>query len=450
MSVAPAPPAETSSTFELLVKNHRAAFERLARRLAQDPEDAQDLLQETLIDAYRAFHRFRVDTNFYSWVARIMTNNHLDRVRRKYHPTVSLEQSTLESGSETLDLPDESSNPEQLLLLETLDHPYQSALEALQPIHRATVLLCDVEGATYEEAASVEACPVGTIRSRLHRAHKALKDFLAGFDLTGAAETPEPPARTHSRRAFLRMGTAAAAVAGAALTQIPEMDEAAAEPQSVRVRVWAESAGPLEVYPQGIHAAIAEGLRTERRFQVVAVSGDPTKHLNEGALEETDVLVLWLGKPGGLPPERLAAIARRVRHSGMGLIVLHSAAEAPVLEAVLGEECRWLDQATSEPAALQLRVTAPRHPIAAGVSAFRIGRTERREGTFAGPKPDVVIFDGRYEASGENTWQGMAWKVGRGRLFAFEPGHESFPIHYQEEVRTILRNATMWANAGYE
>lgn len=444
MSVAPAPPAETNNTFELLVKNHRAAFERLARRLAHDPEDAQDLLQETLIDAYRAFHRFRADTNFYSWVARIMTNNHLDRVRRKYHPTVSLEQSTLENGSETLDLPDETSNPEQLLLQETLDHPYQSALEALQPIHRATVLLCDVEGATYEEAAHAEACPVGTIRSRLHRAHKALKDFLAGFDLTGAAETPEPPARIHSRRAFLRMGTAAAAVAGAALTQIPEMDEAAAEPETVRVRVWAGDTAPAEIYPQGIHEAIAEGLRAERRFEVVAASGDPTKGLTDRSLQETDVLVLWRGEPDGLPRERLAAIARRVRHGGMGLIVLHSAAEGKVLEAVLGEECRWLDQATADAGALEMRITAPRHPIAAGVSPFRIGRTERREGTFAGPKPDVVVFDGRYEASGESTWQGMAWKVGRGRLFAFEPGHEAFPIHYQEEVRTILRNATKW------
>lgn len=437
--------AESLETFEILVKNHRAAFERLARRLTHDPEDAQDLLQESLVDAYRAFHRFRPDSHFYGWVARIMTNNHLDRIRRKYHPTVSLEQATLGDGTETLELPDQSANPEHLLLHDALDHPYQSALEALQPIHRATVMLCDVEGATYEEAARAEACPVGTIRSRLHRAHKALKDFLAGFELPAPAPEPETPNRIHSRRAFLRMGTAAAAVAGAALTQIPGADEAVAALDTVRVRVWSDANAPRDIYPHGLHGAVAEGLRADRHLEVtVAPTDDPASGLSEEALRDTEVLVLWLSDATRLPEAQLTAIARRVRHGGMGLIVLHSAADTPLLERVLGEECRWTGERIADGSPVDLRVTAPRHPIAQGVSAFRIAQTERVEGNFAGPKPDVVVFDGRFAASGTTAWQGMVWKAGRGRVFLFEPGHEAYPVHLQEEVRKVLRNAARW------
>src|SRR4051794_27714840 len=104
---------ERGQAFETLVKSHRPAFERLARRLARDSEDAEDLLQETLVDAFRAYKTFRADSHFYSWVARIMTNNHLDRVRRKQHPVISLDHAGSEEGAETVELPDERANPER-------------------------------------------------------------------------------------------------------------------------------------------------------------------------------------------------------------------------------------------------------------------------------------------------------------------------------------------------
>src|SRR5579864_2077973 len=102
------PPRNLDSAYEALVAGHRRAFERLARRLARDAEDADDLLQETLIDAYRGFARYRPDTHFYSWVARIMTNNYLDRLRRKHHPMVSLDQAGTTGAAGALDLPDEA------------------------------------------------------------------------------------------------------------------------------------------------------------------------------------------------------------------------------------------------------------------------------------------------------------------------------------------------------
>lgn len=438
--------ADLERSFERLVSSHRAAFERLARRLARDPEDAEDLLQETLVDAYRAFRNFRADSHFYSWVARIMTNNQYDRVRRRRHTLVSLDQASATEDAEPLELPDETANPERLLLHEQMDHRYQSALDALQPLHRATVMLCDIEGATYEEAAQAEACPIGTIRSRLHRAHKALRDFLGRFEGSAAPE-PEPPARLHSRRAFLRMSTAtaAAAAAGAALTQLGT-EEADAAPGKIRVLVWSEGTAPKDVYPSDINEAIAEGLRSDGRLEVRTASiNDPEQGLSDAALKETDVLIWWgHQKHGEVRDDRVAAISRRVRDGELAFIATHSAHFSKPLKAVLGTNCGWKGGYYEDGSAVDLQVTAPRHPIARGLSGFQIPRTERYEGEFEVPKPDVVVFDGTYGANGNHAWQGMVWTVGKGRVFYFQPGHESYPIYFQPEVRQVFRNAVHW------
>jgi RNA polymerase sigma factor (sigma-70 family) len=434
------PCLEPEHTFEALVHSHRAAFERLARRLSRDAEDAEDLLQETLVDAYRAFHNFRPGSHFYSWVARIMTNNHLDRIRRRRHVVVSLDQPVGDEESETLDVPDESRNPERVLLHEELDHTFLSALEALQPHQRETVLLCDLEGATYEEAARTEACPIGTIRSRLHRAHKVLRDLLSSFD-------PEPKAvataRVQSRRSFL-FGTAAAA--GAAITGLNGVEEALASPETLRVLVWSEGTAPMDVYPADINAAIAEGLRTDRQLEVRTASiSDPDQGLGDEALKNTDVLIWWGHlRHGDVHDDRVAAIVRRVRHEGMGFIATHSAHYSKPLKAILGTDCGWKGGYFEDGAAVELRVTAPRHPIVRGLEAFTIPKTERYEGEFEVPKPDVIVLDGTYSSSGNRAWQGMVWTLGKGRVFYFQPGHESYPIYFQPEVRQIFRNAVHW------
>jgi RNA polymerase sigma factor (sigma-70 family) len=443
MDLLPIPPSpELDRNYEALVKSHRAAFERLARRLARDPEDAEDLLQETLVDAYRAFGKFRADSHFYSWVARIMTNNHLDRVRRKQHRIVSLDQAETDEAAETLDLPDETSNPERVLLRDELDHRFHSALEALQPPQRATVILCDLDGATYEEAARVEECPIGTIRSRLHRAHKALRDFLASLDAPAPPPRPVSRARAHSRRAFL-FGTMAAA--GAALTQLGGAEEAGAS-ETIRVLVWSEGSAPKEVYPNDVSGAIADGLRTDKRFDVRTASlKDPDQGLGDEALENADVLVWWgCQRHAEVRDDRVAAVARRVRDGRLGFIATHAAHGSRPLQALLGTDCVWKGGSVNDGAPMDLRVTAPRHPIAAGIESFRIEKTERYEGAFDVPKPDVLVFDGTYSASERSAWQGMVWTVDKGRIFYFQPGHEEYPIYFQEEVRQVFRNAVHW------
>ncbi|MCC2669997.1 MAG: hypothetical protein K0Q72_2468 [Armatimonadetes bacterium] len=433
---------ETDQAFNALVESHRAAFGRLARRLTRDTEDAEDLLQETLVDAYRAFHRFRADSHFYSWVARIMTNNHLDRIRRKQFPVVSLEQGGTDDTS-AIELPDDSTNPERLVLHEEMDHRFASALDALQPIHRATVLLCDVEGATYEEAAAVEQCPIGTIRSRLHRAHHAIRKFLGGFE---AREDVSVDTRIHSRRAFLRMGTAATAAAATAAFVNLEGVEAFAADQPLRVLVWSEGTAPRATYPADINGAIADGLRGMPGVEVkIASIDDPDQGLSDETLASTDVLIWWgHQKHGDVRNDRVAAVTRRVRHEGMGFIATHSAHYSKPLKALLGTDCGWKGGYFEDGSAVTLEVTAPRHPIARDLTDFTIPHTERYEGEFEVPRPDVLVFDGAYTSTGTRARQGMVWTVGKGRVFYFQPGHESYPIYFQEEVRKVFRNAVSW------
>jgi RNA polymerase sigma factor (sigma-70 family) len=434
---------ELDETFNALAESHRAAFGRLARRLTRDPEDAEDLLQETLVDAYRAFHRFRANSHFYSWVARIMTNNHLDRVRRKQHPVVSLDQAGPEDAN-GLELPDETTNPERVILHEQMDHRFASALDALQPIHRATVLLCDVEGATYEEAAAVEQCPIGTIRSRLHRAHHAIRKFLGGFE---PKEEAVPDPRIHSRRAFLRMGTAAAAgaAATAAFVNLDGVEAFAAE-KPIRVLVWSEGTAPRTIYPADINTAIADGLKGLPNVEVrIASIADPEQGLSDETLANTDVLIWWgHQKHGDVRDDRVTVVARRVRHEGMGFIATHSAHYSKPLKVLLGTDCGWKGGYFEDGSAVKLEVTAPRHPIARDLTDFTIPHTERYEGEFEVPKPDVLVFDGAYAATDTRARQGMVWTVGKGRVFYFQPGHETYPIYFQEEVRKVFRNAVSW------
>src|SRR5690242_9033893 len=124
---------EPAIPFESLISDYRAAFVRLARRMTRNAEDAEDLLQETLLDAYRSF---RSGTSFYSWVARIMMNNQLDRRRRKRHPVISLDHASADPECESLELPDDSANPERALFADQLDPNLIEALGQLQPHHR--------------------------------------------------------------------------------------------------------------------------------------------------------------------------------------------------------------------------------------------------------------------------------------------------------------------------
>jgi RNA polymerase sigma-70 factor (ECF subfamily) len=167
--------------FEGLVRQHHVELYRGAYRLTGNHEDAQDLLQDALLEAFAAFAKFRIGTQFNRWVMRIMTHTFIDRTRRR-PPFVmqSLDAPIATAAGEMVaqELPDPALDPESEIVRDLLEEPLQNALASLSAEFRLAVVLCDVQGLSYEEAARAVRCPVGTIRSRLHRGREMMRREL--------------------------------------------------------------------------------------------------------------------------------------------------------------------------------------------------------------------------------------------------------------------------------
>ncbi len=164
--------------FESLIRRtHKQAYS-LAYRLTGNAAEAEDLVQESFVRAYRFFDKYDRSLPFTSWLYRIMTNAHIDLVRRKGRlKTTSLEQGG-QDGATTWDVPDLDSAPDREMLQQALDAPVQDGLMAMTAEFRTAVLLADVEGLAYEEVADVMKTSVGTVRSRIHRGRRQLRNYL--------------------------------------------------------------------------------------------------------------------------------------------------------------------------------------------------------------------------------------------------------------------------------
>lgn len=169
---------EKQSAFEAhLKKSYRQAYS-LAVRLTGNSSEAEDLVQETFVRAYRFFHRYDESLPFTNWLYRIMSNAHIDGVRRKGKlRTTSLEQPGA-NGLATIEVPDHTASPDRDLWHRSMDEHVQAGLTQMTPEFRTAVLLADVEGMAYEEIAEVMKTSVGTVRSRIHRGRKQLRNFL--------------------------------------------------------------------------------------------------------------------------------------------------------------------------------------------------------------------------------------------------------------------------------
>ncbi|HTQ08513.1 MAG TPA: sigma-70 family RNA polymerase sigma factor [Fimbriimonadaceae bacterium] len=175
--------ADTRLFEELIRKSYKQAF-GLAYRLTGNMAEAEDLVQESLIRAFRFFNRYDPSLPFTSWLYRIMTNAHIDSVRRRGRLRVtSLEQPGAD-GSTTWDFPDVDSAPDKLMMERSLNEPVQKALGAMNAEFRTAVLLADVEGMAYEEIADIMKTSVGTVRSRIHRGRKQLRRHLIKLNPT--------------------------------------------------------------------------------------------------------------------------------------------------------------------------------------------------------------------------------------------------------------------------
>lgn len=158
-------------TWDDVVRQHADRVYRLAFRLTGDAHDAEDLTQETFIRVFRSLSTFTPGT-FEGWLHRITTNLFLDMVRRRG-------RLRMEGLPEDTDrLPGGGPDPEQVFSDTRLDPDLQSALDALAPEFRAAVVLCDVEGLSYEEIAATLGVKLGTVRSRIHRGRQALRAAL--------------------------------------------------------------------------------------------------------------------------------------------------------------------------------------------------------------------------------------------------------------------------------
>ena len=169
---------DRNALFEELIRNtHKQAYS-LAYRLTGNNAEAEDLVQEAFLRAYRFFHRYDDSLPFTSWLYRIMTNAHIDMVRRRGRlKTTSLEGAGTD-GNTTWDVPDTQARADETLMHNALDEPVQRGLAAMTAEFRMAVLLADVEGLAYEEVADIMGTSVGTVRSRIHRGRKQLRSFL--------------------------------------------------------------------------------------------------------------------------------------------------------------------------------------------------------------------------------------------------------------------------------
>ncbi len=166
----------SSSSFEREILPHLDLAWRMALTLARDPVEAEDLAQEALLRAMRGFHRFTPGTNARSWLARVVHTAWLDHLRGESRRPRGTWDEELD---ETLADGEDSGAWQPRILSEALDDQWEAALAELPSSWRLTLLLVEVEGLSYEEAAHATGVPVGTVRSRLHRAKDRLHAWLS-------------------------------------------------------------------------------------------------------------------------------------------------------------------------------------------------------------------------------------------------------------------------------
>jgi RNA polymerase sigma-70 factor (ECF subfamily) len=172
----------TPPSWEQIVRDHSARVYRLAYRLTGNPHDAEDLTQDVFVRVFRSLHTFQPGT-FEGWLHRITTNLFLDSARRKQ----KIRFDGMVDGSEER-LPSSWPTPSEALADADLDHDVAAALSALPPEFRAAVVLCDIEGLSYEEIAAVLDTKLGTVRSRIHRGRAQLRTALAHRRPSGERE----------------------------------------------------------------------------------------------------------------------------------------------------------------------------------------------------------------------------------------------------------------------
>ncbi len=221
----------------------------------------------------------------------------------------------------------------------------------------------------------------------------------------------------------------------------------------IRVLVWNEYIHErkeqriAEVYPKGIHSAIADFLGCEDITVRCATLEDEGCGITKELLDETDVLIWWGHMAHNKVPDEVAYLVKDAVMAGMGAIFLHSAHHSKPFRYLLGTSCNltWRESDDKE----ILWVTEPSHPITRGIDRFFTLEHEETYGEpFVIPTPDKLLLISSF-AGGEVFRSGCLYERGNGKIFYFQPGHESYPTYYDPNVQTVIRNAVRFV-APYE
>jgi trehalose utilization protein len=205
---------------------------------------------------------------------------------------------------------------------------------------------------------------------------------------------------------------------------------------------------PAELYPDGIHTAIADCLRAMLGADAqvrTATLDEPDHGLADAVLDDADVVVWW----GHLAHDQVSdELARRVQQrvlDGMGLVVLHSGHYSKPFRLLMGTGCglRWREADDRE----LVWTVSPGHPIAAGIPAvIPIEKHEMYGEFFDIPAPDELVFISSF-SGGEVFRSGCCFARGKGKVFYFSPGHETYPIYHDPVIQRVIANAVEWAKA---
>jgi trehalose utilization protein len=225
--------------------------------------------------------------------------------------------------------------------------------------------------------------------------------------------------------------------------------------QPIRVTVWGENyhensdrdrAGMAERYPDGMHGAIANGLREllGEAVEVRTATLDQPEHgLTEDVLAGTDVLTWWgHARHASVDDSVVDRVHQRVL-GGMGLLVLHSGHFSKIFTRLMGTTCSlsWRNSADTE----LVWTVSPGHPIAAGLpQPIVITEHEMYGEYFDIPAPDELIFISSF-SGGEVFRSGCCWRRGKGKIFYFSPGDQEYPIYRQPEIQRVIANGVRWA-----
>lgn len=217
----------------------------------------------------------------------------------------------------------------------------------------------------------------------------------------------------------------------------------------MKITVWNENRHEQtnelvrEVYPEGIHGAIASFLSKAGLEEVgTATLDEPDHGLTDEILNATDVLVWWGHQAHDEVKDEIVAKVHQRVLDGMGLVVLHSGHFSKIFKKLMGTSCdlKWREADEKE----RLWVVNPGHPIANGLGEYiELPKEETYGEHFDIPVPDELVFVSWF-SGGEIFRSGCSYYRGKGKVFYFRPGHETYPTYHQKDVQQVITNAVKW------